>query len=554
MTEPLSSGEKLLEINGVELCVETYGRPANPAVLLIGGATASMLWWEAELCQRIAACERFVIRYDHRDTGRSTSYPPGQPGYTITDLTADALGILSAFGVERGHLVCQSMFGGIGLIAGVDHPDRVASLTFVSTTTGEATLPPPVAELAADTPAAPDPADPAAVVNFIVASVEACSGGSPHFDEVATRALAERHVARARNIASTLANHYAIEFDGPARGGFGDITAPTLVVHGDRDPLLPLPHGEALRDAIPGSKLLILAGAGHDLPGPLWDEFVPALVRHTAPDRPSPRAGDLFDYDAELRRHNELFRAATGVRPHDRVLDIGCGAGQSTREAARAAVAGSALGVDTSARMLDHARRLSDEEGLRNVAYLQADAQIHRFPPAHFDLCVSRFGTMFFADLVATFTNIARALRPAARLVLLVWQSRERNEWSTEFHRALAGTAAPPVPVPGQDPFSLADPSTTEAILAAAGFGEIHFTDVHEPVYYGPDSAAAYDTVLRLREPQDLLSTMDTEAADHARRRLRATLAAHGTDDGVYFDSRAWLITARHQGALPDSQ
>lgn len=254
-------------------------------------------------------------------------------------------------------------------------------------------------------------------------------------------------------------------------------------------------------------------------------------------------AGELFDYDAELRRHNERFRTAVDVRPHERVLDIGCGTGQSTREAAR--VAGSALGMDISAQMLEHARRISTEEGLRNVAYLRADAQLHPFPPAHFDVCISRFGTMFFADQVAAFSNIARALRPTARLVLLVWQARERNEWSMEIRRALAGTAAPPLPAAGRDPFSLADPSTTERVLAASGFGEICFTDVPEPVYYGPDSASAYETVLRLYEPQDLLSTMDSAAADQARQRLRDTLAEHDTGDGVYFDSRAWIVTAR---------
>ncbi|MET1072380.1 MAG: alpha/beta fold hydrolase, partial [Umezawaea sp.] len=143
MAEHKSGGERLLRVNGVELCVETFGAPGDPAVLLVAGAAASMLWWEAELCRRIAARGRFVIRYDHRDTGRSTSYPPGRPGYAFTDLTADALGVLSAFGVERGHLVCQSMFGGIGLIAGVDHPDRVASLVFLSSSTGGPDLPPP---------------------------------------------------------------------------------------------------------------------------------------------------------------------------------------------------------------------------------------------------------------------------------------------------------------------------------------------------------------------------------------------------------------------------
>jgi pimeloyl-ACP methyl ester carboxylesterase len=122
-------------------------------------------------------------------------------------------------------------------------------------------------------------------VDFVVASAKAYSGGSPYFDETAMRALVERDVARTRNIASTLANHYAMTFDGPTRG-YGDITAPTLVVHGDRDPAFPLPHGQALRDAIPGAKLLILQGAGHDLPRPLWDVFVPALLQHTGGGRP----------------------------------------------------------------------------------------------------------------------------------------------------------------------------------------------------------------------------------------------------------------------------
>lgn len=185
MTTTITHGEQLIDVNGVELCVETYGDPADPAIVLVAGASASMLWWDAELCERIAACARYVVRYDHRDTGRSTSYPPGQPAYAFTDLTLDVLGIQDALGIERAHLV----------------------------------------------------------------------------------------------------NHYAMEFDGPARGGFGDIAAPTLVVHGDHDPLLPLPHGMAVRDAIPGAELLVLEGAGHDLPRPVWDDFVAALIRHTGRGR-----------------------------------------------------------------------------------------------------------------------------------------------------------------------------------------------------------------------------------------------------------------------------
>lgn len=250
-------------------------------------------------------------------------------------------------------------------------------------------------------------------------------------------------------------------------------------------------------------------------------------------------------YDAELRLHNAHLRAAANVQPHDRVLDVGCGAGQTTREAARAAVDGSALGVDLSAPMLERARRLSDEAGLRNVSYVQADAQTHPFPSTHFDLCVSRFGTMFFADPVAAFTNIGRALRPGARLVLLVWQDHDRNEWATSIREALTvGTAAPAPTTSHPGPFALADPASTAGTLAAAGFAEVDFTDVDEPVFYGPDTDTAYDAVLRLQHAKGGLADLDPATTAHALERLRATVAAHDTGNGVFFDARAWLVTA----------
>lgn len=278
----MSNGERIRKANGVDLCVETFGAVSDPAILLIHGACASMLWWEQELCERIAAAGRYVIRFDNRDTGRSVSYPPGRPEYSLRDMAGDAVGILDALGVGRAHFVGRSMAGGIVTVAALDHAARVASLTLVSTTPGGADLPPMSAEFTRYTSTrGPDPSEPAAVVEFIVGLMRVYSGGSPYYDEAAMRALAEQDVARTGNIASCLTNHFVIDFDGPISGGLGDIDVPTLVVHGERDPVFPLGHGQALAKAIRGAELLIMEKAGHELPPPLWDGFVPALIRHT---------------------------------------------------------------------------------------------------------------------------------------------------------------------------------------------------------------------------------------------------------------------------------
>jgi SAM-dependent methyltransferase len=245
----------------------------------------------------------------------------------------------------------------------------------------------------------------------------------------------------------------------------------------------------------------------------------PRLANGTQ-DRERLRLAD--HYDAELREHNEQLRGATDIGPADCVLDVGCGAGQSTCDAARAAVSGSVLGVDSSEQMLERARRRVAEEGLHNVAFELADAQVHRFALAHFDVVISRFGTMFFADPVATFTNIASASRPSARLVMMVWQSHDRNEWATAIHRSLtAGRATSAQPPSALDPFSLGDPSLVTSILGKAGFAKVGFTDVHVPVYYGPDATAAYDLVCDMKSTKELLAGLEAAATDRALARLR---------------------------------
>jgi SAM-dependent methyltransferase len=259
-------------------------------------------------------------------------------------------------------------------------------------------------------------------------------------------------------------------------------------------------------------------------------------------------SGSALDfYDAELRAHYEHLRAAYGISPGDEVLDIGCGTGQTTRDAARAATPGRVVGVDVSERMLERARQLAASERLDNVTYELGDAQVHRFDPGRYQLAISRFGTMFFSDPVAAFANIASALRPDGRLVLLVWQRRERNHWALAIDAAV-GDAAQLPPPPGADPFSLGDAEATTAILERAGFDALRFEDVHEPVLYGHDIAAALNIVRGFQNVSAALASMSDSDATRAVERLRATLAAHLNDDqGVALDSRSWLITGRRR-------
>jgi SAM-dependent methyltransferase len=252
-----------------------------------------------------------------------------------------------------------------------------------------------------------------------------------------------------------------------------------------------------------------------------------------------------MDYDAELRLHHEVLRQSCAIGPDERVLDIGCGTGQTTRDAARAAPAGHALGIDTSAAMIARARELARTEGPDNARFERGDAQTWRFQQPHFDVAISRFGTMFFADPLAAFGNIREGLKAGGRLVMMVWQSSTANEWSVAIQQALAPGSRPPTAAAvAPDPFSLADPGAVEPILAAAGFAGTAFRDVHVPVYYGPSVEAALDWIGGFLCTRDILRRLDAAGAERALGRLRETLAQHQRDQGVWFDSRAWIVTA----------
>ena len=251
-------------------------------------------------------------------------------------------------------------------------------------------------------------------------------------------------------------------------------------------------------------------------------------------------------YDAASAAFDPALADGARIAAADRVLDVGCGAGISTRAAARAAPAGHATGIDVSAPLLAEARRRSAAAGLANTTFVQADAQVHPFQPGAYDVVVSRFGAMFFGDPVAGFANLARALRPGGRLALLSWQPLARNEWLLTIRGALAaGRPLPEPPGNAPGPFGLADPDHVHRVLAAAGFEAVDLAGVMGTVRLGADAEDAFGFVSALGLTRGLLGELDDDARQAALDDLRDRLAAHATPDGVRLGASAWLITAR---------
>ena len=274
----------MIEANGVRLCTEPFGEPGDPPILLVTGMGGSMLWWEEGFCRKLADGGRFVIRYDHRDTGRSVTYEHGRPGYTGADLVADAAGVLDAYEIPGAHVVGVSMGGALAQLLALDFPDRVLSLVLISTSLalgGDRGLPGSSGELGRFLARAEaDRSDPTSVIEYLVEYSRVLAGGRRPFDEAAIRDLARRDIARARDFAAAQ-NHEVITDDGRGRGPLSSIAVPTLVIHGTADPLFPLAHGEALAEEMPGARLMVLEDAGHGVDRADWGAIVDAILAHT---------------------------------------------------------------------------------------------------------------------------------------------------------------------------------------------------------------------------------------------------------------------------------
>jgi SAM-dependent methyltransferase len=251
-------------------------------------------------------------------------------------------------------------------------------------------------------------------------------------------------------------------------------------------------------------------------------------------------------YEAAVQGHYRHMRAAADIGSDERVLDVGCGTGETTIDAARAAYDGAALGIDLSSRMLAYARERARRAGLANARFEQADAQVHKFGADAFDIVISRTGGMFFDDPVVAYRNLLAVLRPRGRLVLLAWQSIEANEWLREIVTALAaGRDMPPPATDGPGPLSLSDPSRGRSILQAAGFVEIAFEGVNERFVLGENAEDAFEFMRGAGIVHGMLEGADDALRKRAMAGLRATFEAHAGSAGVTYDSGSWLITAR---------
>ncbi|CDX25023.1 Alpha/beta hydrolase fold protein [Mesorhizobium sp. ORS 3324] len=266
-----------------EIASEAFGNPADPAILLIMGAMASMLWWPEAFCRRLAERGRFVIRYDNRDTGRSTKYKPGEPPYTFEDMVDDAIRVLDDHNIRKAHVAGMSMGGMIAQTVALKYPERVGALTVISCsplgihTSGLPGTSPAYREHSAEG-ADVDWSNRDQVLGYMVKDARALASTLHPFDSERTRAMIEEDYDRSGGLASAT-NHFLLKGGGPERR-ITHLMVPLLVIHGTADPIFPVEHGEALAGAVPRARLVRIEGGGHELHRNDWPQIVEAIAAH----------------------------------------------------------------------------------------------------------------------------------------------------------------------------------------------------------------------------------------------------------------------------------
>ncbi len=281
----MQTGQRVIRCSGLEIATEVFGDPAHPPVVLIMGGMASMLWWPESFCLRLAEHGRFVIRYDQRDTGLSTKYPPGRPGYTFEDAVEDVFRVLDGSGIFTAHLVGFSLGGMVGQGAALKNPERVLSLTAISSSpvgvdrshfpaSGEAWMEHMAVEA--------DWSDRADAVAYLVEDARLTAGTAHPFDEAGTRAFIERDFDRSDGYLSATNHSILFEIGETWQGRLNEMKVPLLVVHGTADPVFPLAHGAALARSVADAKFMKVEGGGHEIHDRNIEDTVNAIADHTS--------------------------------------------------------------------------------------------------------------------------------------------------------------------------------------------------------------------------------------------------------------------------------
>jgi len=284
--------------NGMEIVYDIFGDPDKPPLLFIIGLGQHMIAWDEDFCAQIAARGYRVIRFDNRDTGLSTKLDkagvpnmavlfeamvegkPVDSPYSILDMTDDAVGLLDTLGIESAHVVGESMGGMIAQRMIIHHAGRVRTLTSIMSSTGEPGLPPPTPEAMDILANRPPPTDREGYIEDYVKRWRVLHGRELPYDEEASRKLATRIFDRGLNLAGFARQFAAIVADGSRKQALKSVTVPTLVIHGDADPLVPFECGIDMANSVPEAELLIIEGMGHTLPRQVWAQVIDSIVRH----------------------------------------------------------------------------------------------------------------------------------------------------------------------------------------------------------------------------------------------------------------------------------
>lgn len=285
--------------NNVSIEYETFGNPSSPAILLIIGLGSQLIYWDEEFCRRLAEAGRCVIRFDNRDAGLSTKFEDagvpdiadvigrlmsGQkvtPPYTIEDMADDAVGLLDALKIEKAHICGMSMGGMIAQSFAIRHPGRVLSLISIYGTTGNPHLPQPKPEVIGLL-LTPPPLEREPFIQFDLDLFRTLTGPRFGFDEDWVRDLVARAYDRSFCPRGTARQLVAVMTQSDRRAALKGVRVPTLIIHGDADPLVPFEAGKDAAEAVPGAELKIMEGMGHDLPhGEAWTRIAKDIIAHT---------------------------------------------------------------------------------------------------------------------------------------------------------------------------------------------------------------------------------------------------------------------------------